>query len=217
MKFKDPKTGEVFEDFKSAYENFCKDKECWSCKLPNAINKTTPDGKCCAQYATKNQLETLAIMGYEVIEDDTVAGNTNVPANSDKPLSEWTLGEVKQYCVEHTKTSDKDYDMVCAGCKFNTVCSINADEWQLCEKPVLTEDELTICRALGAKWVSREEDWPYTVMLWDTQPKVAEYQGKKSYEGRIGEPLVIADIRPDKFPSVKPGDCICVEEVIANA
>lgn len=80
----------------------------------------------------------------------------------------------------------------------------------------LTKTELDICKALGAKWVSKEEAWPYTVQLWEYEPRCEIYDGSKSYEGKLGFPVSIASISPDKFPSLKNGDLLCVE-VIENA
>lgn len=74
---------------------------------------------------------------------------------------------------------------------------------------VLTHRELEICKLLDAKWVTREEGFPKTVMLWDKKPHCEMYGHEKSYEGEIA----IADIAPDKFPSLNPGDCIFVADI----
>lgn len=74
----------------------------------------------------------------------------------------------------------------------------------------LTSEELEICRAVGAKWVTKDN---YTtecfVYLWAERPDAGNngntYGGAKKSFGKI---------LGDLFPSVKPGDCICVDDLI---
>ena len=72
--------------------------------------------------------------------------------------------------------------------------------------PSLTEPELAICRAMGAKWVSRDDD-VRSVELWREKPRKTNsgiYVGEQSGSR-------IAMVNPSLFPSVEPGDCIEVE------
>lgn len=123
----------------------------------------------------------------------------------DKPLGEWTLNEIKEEC-------EKWYDLDCRKCRIYEFC-INLLEgerpgnWDLSEKPRLTERELEICRLLGAKWLSRD-DKENSIDLWKDAP---EY-----FEGNYIDGGMIGFVPSDCFPSVKPGDCICVKEFIGN-
>ena len=93
--------------------------------------------------------------------------------------------------------------------------AINHPECIICTKR-LTEPELAICKATGAKWVSmsRITIGKPIVSLWDKKPMfdglfyfVPEDDENNIVEGTIGT------INQNLFPSVQPGDCICVEEV----
>lgn len=80
--------------------------------------------------------------------------------------------------------------------------------------PRLTEAELAICKAVGAKWVSRNENSEY-VMLWNAKPStIYDEDEGKCYTNGDGKSNAkhIASVRAELFQSVKPDDCICVEE-----
>lgn len=69
------------------------------------------------------------------------------------------------------------------------------------EKP-LSEWTLSVCRLLSAKWVSRKEDG--RVCFWTENPTTNS------------SVILLGFVRADFFPSIKPGDCICVEELQKN-
>lgn len=73
--------------------------------------------------------------------------------------------------------------------------------------PRLTEAELAICKAVGAKWVSMDNVGIHAD-LWAEEPIRNEKIFVQSPESRGA----IASVRSCLFPSVGPGDCICVEE-----
>lgn len=81
-------------------------------------------------------------------------------------------------------------------------------------EPELGQRELAICRAAGAKWVTRESKGsPFgtgDVTLWEQQPtrsKNGVYNANGNFRG-------IAVMNASVFPSVYPGDCINVEELL---
>lgn len=76
----------------------------------------------------------------------------------------------------------------------------------------LTPDELTICETVGAKWVSRDKDNSLFVDLWDAEPLKVGTSYDLHDDGHVTQ---LAKIRAAIFRSVKPGDCICVEEAEA--
>ena len=78
--------------------------------------------------------------------------------------------------------------------------------------PRLTEAELAICKAVGAKWVSYDRfagEHATEVTLWGREPK--------EMNGRYTDGEYIGHVYYRKFPSVHHGDCICVEEVQHDA
>lgn len=107
------------------------------------------------------------LMGFEVVEDDPAVEiangihkmsnaakesakiiqdylNKGKEANMDKPLKDWTLGEVKAECEKHTA-----HCVGCplwtdaAGCRLDTSCYRDNDPkiWDLSEPPRWTEQD----------------------------------------------------------------------------
>lgn len=120
-----------------------------------------------------------------------------------KPLSEWTLGEVKTECKKKSFCGKQCPLFNVLKCSCNCFSSYYEDKkpanWDLTDKPKLTDGELTICSLLGAKWIGRHKDADY-VVLWPDNP--------------VGEDTkkAIGSLDATTFPSIKPGDCICVED-----
>lgn len=73
--------------------------------------------------------------------------------------------------------------------------------------PRLTDPEIAIMRAVGAKWVSRNENTRLyvRVTLWAEKPE-------KSEKGVFYGDGSLACVNTELFPSVHPGDCISAEE-----
>lgn len=82
------------------------------------------------------------------------------------------------------------------------------------DKPRLTEQELAICKAVGAKWVSWDkfhipELRNGIVDLWECSP---HYNGAQ-YSGTG----LLAKVGIELFPSLNPGDCVNVEELLESS
>ena len=118
MKFKDPATGEVFHTIRQAVQNHC------SFHCNNRVCPYWESAGCVGmlkRYTVDNPHEAARLMGYEVVEDDPSVAikngiqkisdaakesakiiqdylNEGKEANMDKPLQDWTLGELKEYC-----------------------------------------------------------------------------------------------------------------------
>lgn len=152
--------------------------------------------------------EAASLMGYEVVEDEPVSdcngmneGTNCTPvkeeANMDKPLKDWTLGELKEYCYK------APHD--CIGCKVKqgkNNCPFDGEpaKWDLDEKPRFTEQDVedakTILRVFGR-------------------------YGKIRRTLNLGErSTLLFDslyINQDLFPSIKANQECTLDEIIGGA
>ena len=139
----------------------------------------------------------------KVVEIDQVK-----EANMDKPLKEWTLGELKDYC--HRAPHD------CIGCKVKgdrNNCPFDGEpaKWILDEKPRFTEQEVedakTIKRMFGADnftHIHKDEDgWP-------------EMMDGPGEDWTIGWCSSIG-MEEGMFPSIRPGETVTLDEIIGGA
>ena len=247
MKFRDPETGEVFEDIEAAMNCFCYEslRPCNKCDF-NSKN-------CGKTWVHDHPAEAARLMGYEALFDDKEIASKKAHwiDNADsyicsacghevdnpnkqtcgagqcmycgaymetkednmekqnKPLSEWTLGEVQALCER------RNGDGCCDECPFanaigNCTLRVLPEEWELEEVRRLTEPEIAIMRAVGAKWVSRDDNCDDgSVDLWGAKPLYGDGMYNNTEDGGL-----IATIRSSALiPSVKPGDLIGLEEV----
>ena len=106
-----------------------------------------------------------------------------------KPLSEWTLGEVQKYC-EHVG---------CTSCKIgNGHCPINGspDIWDLSEPPRWTEQDKE-----DAMMIKRLIPWANQV--------------NRGMEGSLSlNPVTAIDRK--LFPLLKPGESAMLDEIIGG-
>ena len=195
MKFRDPETGEILNGAIDMAEHYCQKFSdcCVGCQI-----KGHPGHLSCVDWVVDNPVTAANRMGYEVIEDA-------IPEK--KPLRDMTVGEWKALCDKRTRELHEDGKLgaECDGCDMAEICAIPPDEWDLTEKPHLTAAELNICKAVGAKWVSRDNGLSVAV-LWMDKPHLTD----SGYEGGT----VAAEIYGKHFLCVRPGDCICVEEAV---
>lgn len=195
MKFK--KDWKVFEDIQKARMYYCKKlNTCAECVFDYA--KIRID---CYFPCKEDPIKASQLMGFEVIEDED--DKMELPLN----IGSMTLAQAKYYCR-------KNMELLGGECKLGDKCKL-ADrkicgtfvfDWVL-DGQLLTQEELEICRALGEKWVSKSG---HKCSLWSTKPFFDKVESVyiSAVEGYI------ATVSMDKFPSVKPGDCISVEEVL---
>lgn len=116
-----------------------------------------------------------------------------------------TLTQAKEYCYMWRNSHQAPCEGT--GCELlrRHICMDWVHEWDF---DCLTPDELEICKAVGAKFVSVDKAGSGYVSLWRSKPMqdiCGEYKGIDAYMGCISH---------DLFPSIKPGDCINVEELI---
>lgn len=68
MKFRDPKTGDVFEDIEAARARACRGHVCDDCHL-GQFNQGELYGGTCAKFVKEYPSEAARLMGLEVVED----------------------------------------------------------------------------------------------------------------------------------------------------
>lgn len=86
-------------------------------------------------------------------------------------------------------------------------CEIVEDETGIMDKKEnsLTNNEINICKLIGAKWVTRDRRKPDSVELWSgTKPPHNDYDGVYGCDAYVED---IAVIEGDLFPSVPIGEC----------
>lgn len=196
MKFK--ADGMIFSNINEAKKYYCNQ----TCGCKNCCFALI---KHCDIYCKENPRKSAEMMGFKIIEDESENKQGYVPLD----ISSMTLAQVKDYCNRHRN------DNCGEDCEFRRRyvcgygCAIDIYRWNL-ESPRLTPDELTICMALGAKWISRNNNnLNNYVDFWDDKPQIDD---EGSYNV-IGAKIHAVAVRADKLPSVKPGDCLCVDDV----
>jgi hypothetical protein len=123
---------------------------------------------------------------------------------TNKPLSQWTLEEVKEYCKRKVPCAGCIFELDIEGesvCRFDTglVCGHERPhDWDLTDKPQFTEQDIadakTLLKAFGAGNIQRTTSGQLLlirVMALDTR----------------------IELRPDMFPSIQAGDTYLLSEI----
>ena len=166
MKFRDPKTGKVFDSIKAAVDYVCQEQESCGDWCPLYCKKPLPG---CVKFSVKNPHEAARLMGYEVVEEHMqthekthadASENARVhleEANMDKPLKDWTLWEAKEYCTSRNGNCADDCIFSKKG--IGMVCGIAPKPvwWTLPEKPRFTEQEVERAKAIQVMWPEAKE------------------------------------------------------------
>ena len=207
MKFRDPKTGKVYQNARAALDSFpCPQRvSCENCKF---------DGnKCTEKWVNEHPQEAARLMGYEVVEEthgnaqkthaDAIE-NARVhleEANMDKPLKDWTLGEAKEYCTSRNGNCADDCIFLKKG--IGMVCGIAPKPvwWTLPEKPRFTEQEVEVAKAIK--------------LLFPDVVKVCRFSGvvKAECENGSGECMIGAEL----LPSIQNHQSYTLDEIIGGA
>lgn len=225
MKFRNFETGEVLEIL-SKWDFFYGQRagrELWADKPRDVQDQDIADFNRDMETITNWVHEAARLMGFKV-EDDEPSGNpgqleeacimecpvcgkkfdihleeTNM--DKQKPLSDWTLGEVKEHCKEQRDTPAR-----CTGCKMQKYCdqyfgrqgdAAAPKYWDLTEPPRWTEQEVEIVKNL------LEVVGPAELR------KVADMVTMK-VDGKI------IYLRKDAFPSLKNEMVVTLYEIIGG-
>ena len=136
-------------------------------------------------------------MREEMREPQLNAGDKE-EANMDKPLKDWTLGEIKEYCRE------KGYH--CGDCPAKDEgdrCKLNStpEIWPLEPKPRFTEQEVEVAKAIK--------------LLFPDVVKVCRFSGvvKAECENGSGECMIGAKL----LPSIQNHQSYTLDEIIGGA
>lgn len=221
MKFRNPETGEVFDDVDVTLDS------AFDCDCCNP--GTCPVGKAafisgysCCDYVEKHPHEAACLMGFEVVEDEQFREVTKMmkEANMDKPR----ICDVLGVNVDEEFEFDFDSNQVSRG-----TMKIGADglryykdkkDWFQCwneedliyiinhpdriiRKPRFTQQEVELFRAIQVLY-----------------PK-AEYVERIKDSGVIGLSNNtcgwIMDIDKDLFQALRPGESVKLDEIIGGA
>ena len=147
----------------------------------------------CEHWENSDKLEETLINDdktlIKVVESDQVKKE----ANMDKPLKDWTLGEVKVYCTGRDCYKDCKLAQSPGKCK---ILDVTPSEWDLDEKPRFTqqdaEDAETVLRVFGRN---------------DTV--------KRTQESAISFGGIILSSK--LFPSIQSGQSYTLDEIIGGA
>lgn len=120
-------------------------------------------------------------------------------------LASMTLDEMRRSCQEKTCGFCAAFAKGGSGsCPFG---DRHPAEWSFLDgedtaKENLNKPEQEICRAVGARWVSRDACGAGAeyVDLWETMPK---WSGESFVSSAIED--LVAVVRAERFPSVRPG------------
>lgn len=122
-----------------------------------------------------------------------------------KPIKDWTLGEVQDYCRCH----------LCEHCELRTktsVCRVRSKfpaNWCLVEKR-WTHAELEICRLLGAKWLVHDRGSKHVLLTKRDKKREFNNNGRPYWWCGDEDEGEIVMLSIDLFPSVNLEDDFCV-------
>lgn len=226
MKFRNFETGEVLEIL-SKWDFFYGQRagrELWADKPRDVQDQDIADFNRDMETITNWVHEAARLMGFKV-EDDEPSGNpgqleeacimecpvcgkefdihleeTNM--DKQKPLSDWTLGEVKEHCKEQRDTPAR-----CTGCKMQKYCdqyfgrqgdAAAPKYWDLTEPPRWTEQEVEMAKAIKLLF-------PCAIAI------------TKASFGSIFVSGTSLTLSTEYFPSIQPGQSVTLDEIIGGA
>ena len=183
------------------------------------ISGKAVEGQSCYEYCQSHLEEAAALIGFEIVDEESkFAKDVNTHCKADKPRLAKILGvEVGEKfkipinggiatfeITENGKFKTDPPNMV--GSTYMLLEAIERPEI-IIHQTRLTPDELTICKAVGAKWASRDI-CSLCVDLWSGKP-IMSREGYISSKGTV----MLGRINSNLFPSLKDGDCANAENI----
>ena len=214
MKFRDPKTGKLYQNARAALDSFpCPQRvSCENCKFN--------ENKCTEKWVNEHPYEAARLMGYEVVEEthgnaqkthaDAIE-NARVQledADMDKPRICEVLGvepEERFSIGQYEYWIDQNGDMWCeAGAEGKMACggvlcaAINHPD-RIIRKPRFTQQEVEKAKAIKVLWPD------------------AEGIRKTEMMGLVHIVGTAVWVGHDNFPSLEPERTIKLDEIIGGA
>lgn len=153
----------------------------------------------CVHLENSDKLEETLINDdktlIKVVESDQVKKE----ANMDKPLKDWTLGEVKAYCTGRDCYKDCELAQSPGKCK---ILDVTPSEWNLDEKPRFTQQEVEDAKTLLRVFPERLES------ISRSKDGTLNLVAKGAWRGYLNE---------NAFPSIRPGKSYTLDEIIGGA
>lgn len=195
------KQGNKFDNIRDAFA-WCCAFHAYCCGCPLECLECGNPSACCARVEAYPEA-AARLMGLEVIDEEEHMENKT------KPLSEWTLGEVKAHCASCGDICDvcKLYDK--GDCKLNYGDGL-PENWDLEGRPRFTEEERTVLRyfaeRLGIAYIARKENGG---LLGSEQPFTP-------VDGGLVTQGPVVGIQRSLFPSIKPGQTVALGEIVGG-
>jgi hypothetical protein len=219
MKFRNPETGEVFNNLQQALEAFCSnyDSFCQGCPI-DKVN----DARSCQAWIQEHPHEAARLMGFEVVEEnsnklkETLINGNKEEANMDKPriceVSEdgfekiceavhnrWMNEKKRQGMTEHPDMRPyhelpenvKEYDRV------TVRCVLDALGIKYTQKPRWTQQEVEFAKAIK--------------VLFPCAIEVV-----KAPSGNVSVSGASLTLSTEYFPSIHPGQSYTLGEIIGG-
>lgn len=124
-------------------------------------------------------------------------------ANMDKPLKDWTLGGLKEWCYQYRKAhTDKPCEQICPIYQRGICRCEWVHEWDLDEKPRFTEQEVERAKAIKVL---------YPEILYIQADDRCLRGFNKGKEG------IFFDYVLSWFPSLRPDETVTLDEIIGGA
>ena len=128
---------------------------------------------------------------------------TKEEANMDKPLKEWTLGELKEWCYQYRKAhTNKPCEQTCPIYQRGICCREWVHEWDLEEKPRWTGQEVE-----DAKYIKR-------ILKVDSVRRNIYGNGLIAMKSDNTVSIVV---NSEMLPSIHPGQSVTLDEIIGGA
>lgn len=216
MEFRNLETEEVLS-ISDAVDHYCKQRWCDNCALREPVGD--PD-KVCADWAEYHPHEAARLMGFEVVEDDTLTLGKAIEKylkikeedNMDKPRICEVLGvepeekfEIRgntlgRFRINKYGTFQIEISNDCWG--FSTVECLNNlinHPENIARKPRWTEQEVERAKAIRLLY-------PEADSLNECDPYIKVFNNK----------FVIATLDTALFPSLCPGESVKLDEICGN-
>lgn len=237
MKFRDPKTGKVFDSIKAAVDYVCQEQESCGDWCPLYCKKPLPG---CVKFSVKNPHEAARLMGYEVvyepgddaspIEDVAKAfSEIGKEANMDKHIGDTTEMVRPKICEVLGVEVDEEFGYDFGENQVNRGWfKIGADGqryyktgdfWNLCYNE---EDLIAIINnpdriIRKPRWTEQEvEDAKYTKRILGVDVVSRNEYGGGLVASRSDGSVSIVITR-ELFSSLLPGETVALDEIIGGA